>query len=339
MKIIFLLCTMLVLCTNLYAKDLSQEFDRNYQDRIELTKSEIMQFKEFDFYLVPGILSESFIQNDRRSWLDFTILTKEYLSAQKKYLKKLGLNVKRLPTSSFSVSESKAILRQVLDETSSKKRKAFFITHSLGGLALLEELVLNGGTEVVAGIIFIQSPFYGAPVADAFLKYPFHIDKWLLPILPFFNTSEETLRYLSVAERVKFMQTHEKDIDDLIAKIPLITVSGIANSHRSLFKPSIDLIAYGCVKSFTEKCLTPILYDGALDKSDGMVPLESSKLNKADSVVLDGVDHGETVVNIPFENYSKKRTIQALLKLFFRNNKSRSTPVSHVGPGPLKENE
>lgn len=316
MKVFSFLSILLGLSFNLHGKDLTSGFIQNYQNRIRLSAGEVQQFKEFDFYLVPGILSESFIQNDRRSWLDFAILTKEYLSAQKIFLQKLEVNVQRLPTSSFSVSESRRILRNVLDEASSKRKKAFFITHSLGGLALLEELILNGGSENVAGIIFFQSPFYGAPVADVYLKYPYHIDKWLSPILPFFHTSEETLRYLSVTERVRFMNEHESKIDELMTKIPAITVSGVANSHRSVFRPSVDLIEHGCVKSFTGRCLTPILYQGPLDQSDGMVPLKSSMLQGVDSVILDGADHGETVVNIPFENYSKRRTLQALLKLF-----------------------
>lgn len=309
----------LFLCTlslSLRAEDLSTRFEEMYKANRPLSPEQIQELKEVDFYLVPGIISESFIRGDRRAVLDFSILTREYFSSQLKILKKRGLKVKRLSASSFSVDETKENIRLALSDSRASGRKTFFITHSLGGIALLEELVETGHEDELSGIIFIQTPFHGAPVADVYLSYPYQIDKWLNPVLPFFHTSVETLQKLSMKNRIEYMEKEEERIKSLLEKIPVMTVAGLTNNYRTVFKPSVDLIEFGCVKTFFNKCLTKKLYDGPYDQSDGMVPVESSKLLDSDFVVLAGADHGETVVNVPFRTFSKKRLTEALLKVF-----------------------
>jgi len=93
-------------------------------------------------------------------------------------------------------------------------------------------------------------------------------------------------------------------------------VAGAVYGAQSLFKPTADLIMRGCVvEAFLERCLGPHIYFGPYDESDGMVPLESSKLSGAEFVVLKRVDHGETIVNVPFSSLSKTRMTRTLLRL------------------------
>ena len=320
MKIIISLVFFFAVFCDLYARDLTAQFKASYSSSSKLTPHEVILLKRHDFYLVPGILSESFIINDRRSVFDFSILTREYFSAQDKFLSSLGLKSKRLSTSSFSVNETRSNIRKAINASHANGRKSFFITHSLGGLALLDELLVTGDYDKIAGIIFLQSPFYGTPTADVYLSYPYQLDKWLKPFLPFFNTSEATLKYLSTPVRKAFMSREESNIRLLLQTIPVLTVGGVVNGYRSLFKPSVDLIDSGCIKSLSGKCLTEILHQGPYDISDGMVPLKSSRLSNTDFVALEGVDHGETVVNIPYETLKKKRVTEILLKLFLSNN-------------------
>lgn len=300
-----------------YGSDLTAAFKSTYKKELNLSKEEQKTLKDFNFYLIPGILSETFIRDDRRSYLDFSILTRDYFSAQEKFLqKKYGLQTKRLNSSSRSVEEIRLNIRKMLEISSSQNKKSFFITHSLGGLALLEELVLNPiYQDGVAGIIFIQSPFHGTPMADVYGNYPYQSDVWLKPILPFFNTSEETIRYLGTKSRGEFMATEEASIKALLKKIPVLSVGGVANDHKSLFKPAVDIMAYGCIKTVFSRCLSRVLYQGPYDESDGMVPFKSSRLLDADFVKVDRLDHGETVVNVPFENYKKEAFTVTLLKL------------------------
>ncbi|WP_413290122.1 hypothetical protein [Bdellovibrio sp. HCB337] len=299
------------------AADLSESFSLVYKTPLALTADEHNRLRKFQFYLVPGILSESFISKDNRSKVNFSNLTEDYFGAQENLLKqKYGLFAERLSSSSRSVEEIRINIRKALDAAKTAQKKAFFVTHSLGGLALLEELIANPKAQKdVGGILFLQSPFKGTPVADLYFEYPYLLGLWMKPVLPLVNTTEETLRYLGTRSRTQFMNENAPAIQKLVAGLPILTVGGVANGHRSLFSPSIDILETGCVKSVFSFCVTINLYAGPYSKSDGMVPFESSRLEGADFVRLEGVDHGETVVGIPFETFNKADLTLALLKL------------------------
>src|SRR6478735_1763193 len=103
-----------------WGSDLTSIFQKNYKGNSELSPQEIEYFKNYNFVLVPGILSETFIWKDDRSLLDFSFLTKDYFSTQLKFLKKNGMDVQRLNSSSFSVDEIKRNLRKALSVKSKK---------------------------------------------------------------------------------------------------------------------------------------------------------------------------------------------------------------------------
>lgn len=299
------------------AADLTSSFQVQYKQSQSLLAGEQALLKGFDIYLVPGILSEAFLLDDGRSKLTFAGLTGDYFEAQRKVLsEKYGFSVKRLSSSSRSADEIRLNIRNALAASRLTGRKAVFMTHSLGGLALLEELVAFAHElDSVAGIIFLQSPFYGTPIADLYFNNPYNFDKYLKPVLPFLNTSEDILRYLGTQRRRDFMKAQGKAVSRLAEKVPLLTVAGTANEASSLFLPAITVMGRGCLLTAFDKCLGASWFAGPYDFSDGMVPLESSKLLGVDYVVLEGTDHGETVVNIPFGTYDKGRMTEVLFSL------------------------
>lgn len=309
----------LTLSLGAFAADLTSTFYTVLKSQPSLSAQEQEGLRAYDIYLVPGILSESFLDGDERSSITFSRLTGEYFEAQQKLLQNhYGLKVQRLSSSSQSVAEIRANIRHALTVSRSEQRRALFVTHSLGGLALLEELVsFPGHQSVIAGIIFLQSPFQGSPVADVYFEGPLHLHKWLRPIIPYFNTSPDTIHYLSTAVRRQFMTENRMIIQELTQRVPIITVGGVVNGHSSLFTPAVNIIATGCFKVVLGQCVIRTSFKGPYDSSDGMVPFESSKIGSADFIRLEGVDHGETVVNIPFEQHSKDQLTTALLKTLF----------------------
>lgn len=310
--------SLIVLCFNSFASDLTADFYKIYDKKADFTKSEKEILKDFDFYFIPGILAETFIWSDKRSYVDLSLVTRDYFSTQVKFLQdKYKFSSHRLTTSSKDVEETRQNIRTVIEDSIKAQRKPIFISHSLGGLALLEELVFNSRYQsAVGGIIFLQSPFYGSPLADLTMEAPYQLEKYIKPLLPYLNISEATMDYLRPVSRIKFMETHKNGVKKLIEKIPVITVSGKANGSASIFKPLLEIMDEGCIKKIAfPGCLTGTIYKGPFDKSDGMVPLKSSQLETANSIILDEVDHGEMVLNIPFENYSKEHTTTTLLRL------------------------
>lgn len=318
MKLLLFTLISLIFNSHLKAADLTSDFQKIYHQKEDLTSSERNVLSKFDFYFIPGILAESFIWSDKRSYIDLSLVTRDYFSTQVRFLQdKYKFTSKRLSTSSKDVEETRHNIRFVLEESIKSERKPIFISHSLGGLALLEELLINPKYQnVVGGIIFLQSPFYGSALADLTMENSYQLEKYIKPLLPYLNISEGTMNYLRPGTRNKFMQKHQSGVKKLISQVPVITVSGVANGSASIFKPLLEILDEGCIRKITSPgCLTGTIYKGPYDQGDGMVPLKSSFLESADSVLLYEVDHGEMVLNIPFENYSKEHTTTTLLRL------------------------
>lgn len=309
------------LSSNLFAgTDLSSEFKQIYNQQKDLTQSEQNRLKEYDIYFIPGILAESLIASDTDSSIDISLITKDYFGTQLDFLNnKYNIPAKRIKTSSYDVSITRQNIREAVLAAKSKGRKVILISHSLGGLALIEELVFNPEIQNnIGGIAFLQSPFYGTPVGNILLESPYIIAKYLKSLLPLVNISEETMHFVGNEYRQNFMKQNVGAIRNFIKKVPSYTFAGIAEGNESAFKPLIDIMESGCIKGFREKCVTDKFYHGPYDKSDGLIPLQSSHLDVADFVILEKADHGEIILRMPFEDYSKEHLTTTWLRMLLQ---------------------
>lgn len=316
MKLV-ILSLLLLQSLNLHAVDRTREYESHLKRKQILTQANLSTLKNVDLVLVPGIVAESFIWDDNRSTIDLSLLFKEYFGAQLEHYKNLKLNVERLKTSSRSVRETMGYLDDKLIDLRNRNRPVIFITHSLGGLVLLDwinKLDANA-RKLIRGVVFIQSPFYGSPAADVYLENPYFIRMLLGPIIPFINTSEETIKYLSVKKRTSLMETLESRIPRILKNIKAVTAGGAALNDESIFRPTLNLIAYGCLAHVYGSCRDKILFEGPYDDSDGLVGFSSSQLPGIDSVGLLNVDHGEPILQMPYSDVDRVRLTDALLKL------------------------
>ncbi|HXH75750.1 MAG TPA: hypothetical protein VNJ08_12325 [Bacteriovoracaceae bacterium] len=321
---------------NCMGSDVTSTYDKYYSNAGRLSQKDLSYLRGKDIILVPGILSEVFSREDERGNVDFSALSSDYFASQVNHLKHtLKLPTQKLFVSSRSVDETKIRITQALNATRMNNRKAVLITHSLGGLAMLDYLLESDESdlECIEGILFLQTPFFGTPIATVFLDNPYYADKWLAPFLPFFNTSVETIEYLSVGQRMKFMDENKDRIREILARIPVLTMSGVTNRDRTVFKPAVDVMEHGCLLNALRRCLSGKLYPGPYDLSDGMVPLNSSRLNYVDSVVLQGIDHAEPIVKLPFQKVSREIMTESLLKMLLdkSNNRLVGIPLEFEG--------
>lgn len=304
MKIILILA---LLSFPLFARELTEDYKRLYKED-GFSGADLEVLKSYEVVLIPGIMSETFIASDMRSRIDLSLFTKDYFGTHLRYLKTNSIPARRLKASSKSVLETRNEIEEVLRTS---KKPLIFFTHSLGGMALLDHLLENDKHwPLLRGIIFMQSPFHGAPVASVVRLHP-----TLERIFPLVNTSPEVVKYLSMEERKDFVTRNRPTLIELTGKIRIITVGGVANGYKSVFAPSVSLIRTGCLETVLGRCIGPKLFNGPFDWSDGMVPFEGSKLPETDFVKLMGADHGETVVNAPHKSLNHKRLTSALLKL------------------------
>ncbi len=191
------------------------------------------------------------------------------------------------------------------------------MTHSLGGLVLLDFLIQGYplSTENIHGILFLQSPFYGSPIADLYLSDASMRDM-TRPLLPLVNLSEETIRFLTVEFRKPYMDRHYDLIHEILKRIPAITVSGISNGQKSVSTSMVRIMQHGCTKKDPASCSgSEIKYKGPYDLSDGMVPLKSSLLPWGDFIVLKGFDHTEFVLRQNYVDRDPQELTIALLKV------------------------
>jgi predicted alpha/beta hydrolase family esterase len=314
--------TLILIATNFaFAADITARYAKIYKQDVILNSAEIQSLKNAEIVLIPGIVSESFIWSDHRGTLDFSLLFKDYFGAQLAHYKKLGVSVSRLKGSSKSVKETISQIEDKIKELSSKNKKAIFVTHSLGGLALLDWMMEQdkGTLETIRSIVFLQAPFYGSPVATVYFQNSYYARTILGPITPFFNTSEETIKYLSVEKRQKAMADYESRLDEVFEGISVLTMSGVSLNAPSLFMPSLNIIGHGCVTYLFGNCRTREIFKGPLDDSDGMVPFNNSKLENYDFVRIENVDHGETVLQMPFNNIDRVHMTDALIKMTLKD--------------------
>ena len=313
----FILTMGLILAgTSIARTDLSAQFHAINGQEAPFTAQEINKLKRFDIYFIPGILAESLIGGDHRSVLDISLITRDYFGKSLDVLnKKYKLNARRLKTSSKDVQETRTAIHQAVETSRQNGRQALLVSHSLGGLALIEELILNPRIQSnIAGIAFLQSPFYGTALSDLFLNPPYELEKYLHPLLPFLNISQETVYYVGEHSRKDFMNRHQQAVKNLVRSIPLYTFTGVATANKSVFKPIIDIMEAGCVRG-KDKCISEVFFNGPYDKSDGLIPYKSSFLPEADYVIMQDVDHAEIILNVPFTDYKKEHMTTSWLKL------------------------
>jgi len=322
-KTLFFLLTV-SLSSNIFATtDLSAEFIQIYNQQQDLTLSEQQRLKEYDIYFIPGILAESLIASDKDSSIDISIITKDYFGTQLTLLNdKYNIPAKRIKTSSFDVSITRQNIREAIFAAKAKGRKVILLSHSLGGLALIEEVIFNPEIQNdIGGIVFLQSPFYGTPAGDIISKFPYIIEKFIKFILPYVNISDETLQFVGIDARENFMRQNKEAIRAFIKTVPSYTFAGYAEANKSLFGPFIDIIESGCVKGYKDRCFTDKYYNGPYDKNDGLIPLKSTHLDNADFVTLEKADHGEIILRFPYEDYSKEHLTTTWLRVLLQKMK------------------
>lgn len=307
-----------IISSQSFAVNLTNSFDELYSKKITLSPSDIKSLKDTRIIFIPGILAETF-QRDSRSILNLSFLTKEYFGIQLKHLKKQNLDVIRLKTSSKNVLTTIGNIKSAIKKARAENKKIIFMAHSLGGLALTEVLLSLKKVDDIKGVFYLQTPFFGSPIANVYNQNSYYIQKVLRPLLPFFNTSEEIINYLTIEGRTEFMTQNRYELHKLVSNIPIISIVSQANKSLTLFEPAVNLIEYGCLSAIFNRCLSKQIYAGLKDLSDGMVPLNSGIMPNSRHIKLKDVDHGETVVYLGPGNINQRTMIDALLKLLNRH--------------------
>lgn len=147
----------------------------------------------------------------------------DYMAGQLRWLRDQGAEagVVALPTTA-RVADNAARLAAALR---AEARPALLVAHSKGGLEALAALLDPEVSRHCRGLLTLQSPFYGSPVADAVLARPW-LQRGLAALVRLAGLGAgEGLEDLSTAARHGWMQEHAAPIAALTARLPVLSIA------------------------------------------------------------------------------------------------------------------
>ncbi len=196
----------------------------------------------------------------------------DYMAKQLDWLRRIGADAAPVPLPTAARIAGNAARIAAAIEAS--PAPVLIVAHSKGGLEALSALLTPGIAPRCHGLLALQSPFRGSPVADAALGYgPLReIADRTLKLAKLGDG--EGLRDLTVAVRAPWMAEHEAAIEELAARVPVTSLATALSEECTLLEQ-----AYQPLNRW-------MLRIGA-GPNDGLVPVSST--------VLPGARHAVSV--------------------------------------------
>jgi len=212
-----------------------------------------------------------------------------YFVDQFTYLKSLGKDYEMLPINTEnSVSDNAVFIKNFIED----KSGLTFITHSKGGLDLLDALITYPEMRSkIKKIVFIQAPFYGTPLVNL-VKKNLSLKLMAMTAFKLSKGKWNTLDEISILKRKEYMEHYALEIKEVLEEMDITSIGSVVDYTKtkttSLLYPLI-------------KYLKSIGMEG-----DGVVPLESTKLTGAVNLRVEGIDHSSMVVKRTIQKFDRK---------------------------------
>ena len=224
--------------------------------------------------MVPSFLSD-FLMPARNAGLT------DYFSRQEEWLAEKGIQTYIAESNTAASAAQNAVWIAGYVETA--PTPVCLITHSKGGVDVLTFLLSASEQQLsnVACWIALQPPFGGSPVADQVLANgdASSISAASLLIL---GGSLEAVHDLGTQRRQQVLAGNEQDIQQLVQRIPILSVAGRFSADTWLDA--------GFPYTIPQTWLEEHGYD-----NDGLVPVASAQLPHTPYVIIEAADHGATI--------------------------------------------
>ena len=278
---------------------------RDFYSLMEMTpildQYSIEKLKQFKVIFVPGFttrpnLNDEFIMSDSKTTKTIKTLQPNYFDEQIIHIRSLGIDTGIVDLASTGDSIEKNAER-ISDAIAKSDKKVIVIAHSKGGIDTLETLRAYPKLhEKIQFVLMVQSPFLGTPLSDYILNTSI-LDYAAKTILERMGGTKESLKNLSIADRLEYHKKHAFEISQIIKKVNLISLTSY--KKRSSFDT-----------------LTVLLRDAMSRRgilNDGFVPTESAILPESRYIVLDEVDHLCSVLKVRRPGFDRIKFIEAVL--------------------------
>lgn len=305
----------------LRANQFQEAYERLVETDLDLEIAlQLGELQRHHIVIVPGFLSESFecvgtAASDAAVWADQQLIRAMRLAGREidPHCKKRrpDFELQRSLFDQFEIPHSTVDIdseapgeenKQVIEEhLGGIEEPVIVLSHSKGGLDSLAAFIeWPDLSEKVAGWISLQSPFFGAELADEVVDNRF-APKILDPILNWMNGDFDAVVDLSIKTRIPYMEDHRKFIDQWMSEVPSIqigsTIEGYPDDVGGLFAFTSDRY---------------LKYEKI---NDGIVPLESCFIEGGNHLVLEGLDHSHLNRGKDKPGFSNKKFTQAILLL------------------------
>ena len=211
--------------------------------------------------------------------------------------------------------------RLISAEIAKSPAPVIIFSHSKGGLDTLEALIQSPELRgKVRGLVSIQSPYYGTPIADWVLLNRYSLSPASAAALKLMGGSMQSVYDLSVKSRRDYQYENAAEIAKITAAIPTISFGAWKNEEKgvmdTLFEPTRDLMLKWGIKS------------------DGLVPVDSEMLPGANQIAVEGLDHLATVIKVEKPAFNRVDFMRTMLSLLMGKGVPSLAPApkpEHVG--------
>jgi len=254
------------------------------------------RLKDYKVIFVPGFLSDFDPAELHIPYVTFH--HKIYFDEQLAWLKGLGVeNTRLFMKSEDAVAENAPTVQAAIRASD---RPVILIAHSKGGLDTLEALISDRSLLAkVRGLITLQSPYYGTPIADYVVSHS-TLDDIAVALLLKMGGNKESMINLTTTDRQPYMKGNVAGVQDVVSAIPVLTVATwkdpVPGQKDMRLKPLRDFM----------------LRRGL--RSDGLVPVASALLPGSAHIKEGGLDHTVTVRPSAYIALDRIRMTRALLQ-------------------------
>ena len=257
--------------------------------------------KSYRYYFVPGFTANHI---------------SGYMAENVERLKALGLDADRLAIA--TEGDRNGSLAAIGRAVAASPKPVILIGHSLGGMHIHDwyRLAPDGLKARTAGLILMQAPIGGSPVADAWMEHWFtRAFARFMSLLPTWGNGLETMREMSVPARRQ-----------VLAGLPRLTLRDMGKILilQGSFDPAVNGRYHRDMKPLWK------VFEGRRHElSDGVVGVAESVIPGARTVRVDDLDHEDTVIqdtgwikwlmgSRPNPKYRPGDITEALVRFFFR---------------------
>lgn len=274
---------------NIVGQNVTNEYEKLFaKDSKDLLSSEnIEKVRNLNILFIPGFLANQLLKigpyfDDQMAWL-----TKQHIENS------------RVPINS---EEDPVINGQtIVIALRESKKPVLLIGHSKGGIDILQALVSNEDLwPKVKGLVLIQSPLYGSPIADSVCGSNFK-RTLVFAVLKSMGGDETSLKSLQSGERQKWMNEHKEILEKLWTSIPILSIATWKDA-KGLKDSWLSLLRNEMVKN-----------NGV--KNDGLVPWMSAVYPGTDYVAIGGLDHAVTIKSTIWLDMDRVRLLETILTM------------------------